>query len=108
MATKSVDLAQAGFYFEGRIFWLLSGFCVSLSVFTSILFLVCAQLNRLQLEAEIHAPLNRPHPHLSIDGEKRAAAMDAVGVDSLSSWATGPRTGIQESKVLRGCNGGWE
>lgn len=58
---------------------------VFLSVLTSMLSLVCAQLSRLQLDAEVHAPLNRPHPHLSIDGENRAAAMDAVGVERLSS-----------------------
>lgn len=63
---NSLNCGEKCFYFEGGSVSAPASSRRLLSVFSFL----CA-LDRLQLGVEVHAPLNRPHLHLSIDGEQQ-------------------------------------
>lgn len=81
--------------------------CVSLCPPWRRFSLLCA-LHRLQLGAEVHAPLNRPHLHLSIDERTtEARRWRLLSVNRLSGRATGPsHWDPADQWSWRGCNRG--
>lgn len=88
-------------------FWrrisLLTGTLLSRSVCLDVVSLSCVALDRLQLGAEVHAPLTRPHLRLSIDERTteppwwwRRRAWTGCRVEPL-----GPTRGIQTQEAWR-------
>lgn len=74
------------------ISYAFSGPCVPSSVCLDVISLQCA-LSRPQLGAEVHAPLNRPHLHLSIDGGAAEAGSVAMEAIMPNLWSPhGPET----------------